>query len=250
MRMIQSSTNPRIQKFKKLLKNRKQNLFVIEGKKLFREAVAANLRFEEIFVTPDVWSHERELLEPLEHEGTTLLLITPRLLKSISDLETPQGILGVARKPQQQENLTITRVALLLVSIRDPGNFGAIVRTAEACGCDWIAYTSDCVDPFQPKVVRASMGSIFRMPVVETKDPVSFLIERKVSSYGLTVRGDKSLLNWRPEPPFILCIGSESHGLPMDLPLRETIFIPMKGRVESLNAAVASGVCLYWTFLP
>jgi len=139
-------------------------------------------------------------------------------------------------------------VALLLVSIRDPGNFGAIVRTAEAFGCEWIAYTADCVDPFHPKVVRSAMGSLFRVPVIEVHDKNLFLKEqskRNVSTCGLETKGGQSLIHWKPKFPLIVCIGSESHGLPVDLPVDEKLSIAMKGSVESLNAAVAAAVFLY-----
>ena len=245
MRFIRSASNPRVQSVKKILKTRKNPLFVVEGKKLFLEAVSANIHFEEIFVTPEVWAMEKEWLAPLEQKGVLIQTIAPSLLKNISDVETPQGIVGVARRTQPPESIQIARSALLLISIRDPGNLGAIMRSAESFGCSWIGYTSDCADPFQPKAVRASMGSAFRVPLIEISDPVSFLQQTKIPAYGLTARGRISIEDWKPSFPVILCIGSESHGLPAELPLKETIFIPMKGRVESLNAAVAASICLY-----
>jgi RNA methyltransferase, TrmH family len=169
-------------------------------------------------------------------------------LKSISDVETPQGIVGVAQRPKQSSGLSLRKVALLLISIRDPGNFGAIVRTAEACGCEWIAYSTDSVDPFQPKVVRSSMGSLFRVPIIEVKNVNVFLEEQMrqdISSCGLETRGGQSIDSWKPRFPLIVCIGSESHGLPPDLPVENKLSIPMKGKVESLNAAVAAALCLY-----
>lgn len=248
MRMIQSSSNPRIRNVQKLLKNRNPHRFVIEGKKLVQEAIAARIVIEELFATPEYWALERASLEPLEKKGTSIFLITPSLLKSVSTVETPQGVLAVAQTPSLQRDSRIGRVALFLISIRDPGNFGAIVRTAEACGVEWIGYSKDCVDPFQPKVVRASMGSLFRVPLREISDPFAFLQDRmknKVAVYGLAATGNKSLLQWKPRFPLVVCIGSESHGLPEELPLTEKISIPMMGKVESLNAAVAAAVFLY-----
>lgn len=248
MRMIQSSTNPRIQKAKKIGKNRNEKLFLIEGKKLLLEAIGSRLKCEEVFVTPEVWAKEKQWLKPLEEQGTTIYLVTPRLLKSISDVQTPQGMLGVARKPLLVQSLAIAKFALLLISIRDPGNFGAILRTAEASGCEWVSYNSDCVDPFLPKVVRASMGSLFRVPLMEIGDATDFLkqgLQRNIQSCGLVTRNGRSLLDWKPVFPLIVCIGSESRGLPADLPVDEKVSIPMKGHVESLNAAVAAAICLY-----
>jgi TrmH family RNA methyltransferase len=248
MPLIQSSSNPRVQRIRKLLKDRKQSQFIVEGKKLIQEAWEAGIHFEEILVTPALHATDRVWINQFRNQGTTLDEITPRLLKSISDVETPQGILGVAQKPKPLGTLSLKSIALLLISIRDPGNFGAIVRTAEACGCEWIGHSSDTVDPFQPKVVRSSMGSLFRVPMIEIKDTNAFLqekINQNISTCGLEPRGGKAIASWKPSFPLIVCIGSESHGLPPDLPVADKLTIPMKGKVESLNAAVAAGICLY-----
>ena len=221
---------------------------MIEGKKLLKEAAEGGLNFEEIFVTPDVWAKEQPWLEPLEYRGASVYLVNPRLLKSISDVKTPQGILGLAQKPSPAKSQSLAKFALFLNSIRDPGNFGAILRTAEGSGCEWVAYSSDCVDPFLPKVVRASMGSLFRVPLIEIIEPDSFLKQRlqyNVKTCGLITRNGRSLFEWRPQFPLVVCIGSETQGLPQNLPLTEKLSIPMKGKVESLNAAVAAAICLY-----
>jgi TrmH family RNA methyltransferase len=175
-------------------------------------------------------------------------LISAKLMRQISDMDTPPGILGIAKKPAVAKT-TFQRLAVFLISIRDPGNFGAILRSTEATGCEIIYYSSDCADPFQPKTVRSSMGSVFRAPLLEIKDPKSFLIQQKGNAIhvcGLVVHNGKSLFEWKPEAPILFCIGSESHGLPQDLYLTEKISIPMQGKVESLNAAVTASLCLYW----
>ena len=248
MKVIESPSNPRIVRAKKIGKKYNENLFLIEGKKLLQEAASAGIFFEEIFVIPEVWPNNQIFLKALERQGTNVSLVTLNLLKSISDVESPQGVLGIARKPVHVKPPTIAKFALLLISIRDPGNFGAILRTAEASGCEWIAHSSDCVDPFLPKVVRASMGSLFRVPLIEKKDPNFFLkqeLPSEVQTCGLIPRNGRSLLEWRPEFPLVVCIGSETRGLPENLPLTEKLSIPMKGKVESLNAAVAAAICLY-----
>ncbi|MGH9857314.1 MAG: TrmH family RNA methyltransferase, partial [Acidobacteriota bacterium] len=99
-----------------------------------------------------------------------------------------------------------------------------------------------------PKVVRSSMGSLFRVPILEVRNTNAFLkehIKQNISTCGLETRGGQSIESWRPRFPLIVCIGSESHGLPADLPVTDSLSIPMKGKVESLNAAVAASVCLY-----
>lgn len=249
MRTILSSSNPRIKRIKQLNKSRKQSRFLIEGKKLLQEALEARVQLEEIYMTAEVSLKERTWIRELETQGMQLMQVTSSVFKSISDVQTPQGILGVARRPVHAQASSLSSLALLLISIRDPGNLGAIVRTAEACGCEWVACSQDCADPFQPKVIRSAMGSLFRVPVLEIEEPIAFLREqakKKVATCGLDARGGTRLTDWKPGFPLILCIGSESHGLSPDLPLTQRVAIPMKGSVESLNAAVAAAVCLYW----
>jgi TrmH family RNA methyltransferase len=248
MRIIQSSSNPRIQAVKKLQRSRGKPSFVVEGKKLTHEAFASGVVIKEIFVTPEFWARERHWLEPIEKQGTTFLMITPALLKSISSVETPPGILAVAQRPENPKPVRLQHFGVMLLSIRDPGNLGAILRIAEACGTDWVAYSSDCADPYQSKVARGSMGSLFRVPLLEVEKPFEFLnekLQQHITVYGLSTLSEKSLFELAPVFPFILCIGSESGGLPEGLPVTQKISIPMKGNVESLNAAVATAVFLY-----
>jgi TrmH family RNA methyltransferase len=248
MRLIQSASNSRIQQARKILNRKDPDRFLIEGKKLLEEALSSGIFLEEVFVSEEAAINHRALIDRLEQEHVAVHLISTTLARLVSDVETPPGISGIAKKPLVTRT-SFLRIAAFLISIRDPGNFGAILRSAEATGCELIYYSSDCTDPFQPKTVRSSMGSIFRMPLVEIKDPASFLLQQKekqLNICGLVVQGGKSLYEWRPETPILFCVGSESHGLPQGLFLREKISIPMQGAVESLNVAVAVSICLYW----
>jgi TrmH family RNA methyltransferase len=249
MRNIQSSSNPRIQAIKQLQRSRRKSHIILEGKKLTQEAILSGLKINEAFVVSEFWAQERTWLEPMEQRGTVLWIVTPKLLKSISSVETPEGIIAVAKRPAMLGDMRLTEFGLLLFSIRDPGNFGAILRTAEACGASMVAYSSDCADPYLPKVSRGSMGSLFRVPLLEVAKPFDFVQEKmqqRITVYGLSVNAQKTIDDVTPGFPFLLCIGSESHGLPSDLPVTETISIPMKGKVESLNAAVATAIVLYF----
>ena len=251
MRLIQSPSNPGIRRVREILKGKDENLFVIEGKKLFDEAIRSGVLIEEVFATDEISKMHKNLLTKLEQQNVPIRLISARVARLISDVHTPPGLSGIARRPQSPDRY-FTGAGLFLISLRDPGNFGAILRSAEGAGCEIVYHSSDCADPFQPKVVRASMGSIFRIPVAEVKDPKSFLKEqqaRNVAVCGLVARGGVPLREWKPAMPVLLCVGSESHGLPQDLPLMEKISIPMKGPIESLNAAVAASLCLYWISL-
>src|SRR5262249_35591752 len=110
------------------------------------------------------------------------------------------------------------------------------------------ATSADCADPYQPKAIRASMGSIFHMPPYEVTDAKQFLADlssRGVTAYGLSPHSGSNLFETAPRFPAVIVIGSEASGLPPDLPVQERLCIPMQGKVESLNAAMAATVCFY-----
>lgn len=251
MRVIRSTTNPRLQHARKVLRGKEKRFFTIEGAKLFEEAIRSGMFFEEIFVTGETSEQNREMLTFLEQKGVPVNLISSRLAHSISDVQAAPGLIALLKRPFHQDP-NFRRLAVFLISVRDPGNFGTIVRSAEGAGCEVLFYSSDCVDPFQPKVVRASMGSIFRVPLMEVRDPKLFLENQyanKIAVCRLEARSGRSIQNWKPSMPALICIGSESHGLPKNLPVTEIVSIPMYGAVESLNAAVAASICLYWISL-
>jgi TrmH family RNA methyltransferase len=142
----------------------------------------------------------------------------------------------------------IRRFAALLNAVRDPGNLGAIIRTAEASGCEWIACSRDCADPFQPKSVRASMGSIFRVPAFKVHDLDGFVADqrgRNVNVVALHPRNGADLPSIHPVAPSLIVIGGETAGIPGTIEVDTWIRIPMKGKVESLNTAVAASLCFY-----
>jgi len=251
MRTLESSSNPRIQNARKVLARKDPGLFVIEGTKLFEEAIQSRMTFEEVFVTREAWNRNQNTMERLERENIAINFISARLAKHVSDLDTPPGLTAILRRPAPTKT-AIRNASIFLVGLRDPGNAGTIIRSAEATGCDMVFYSSDCADPFQPKVVRASMGSIFRLPLIEIPDVYGFLNQQKTEQIrvcALVSIGGIRLDQWKPSLPVMVCVGSESHGLPADLPITERVSIPMEGKAESLNAAVAASVCLYWVRL-
>jgi len=248
MKRVESLSNPRVKQVRNILRGRNKKSFLIEGKKLFQEAIASGIPFDQVFVTEALWKKERKWLSSLylENEAT---LVTPRVMKAMSDLETPAGLLGVGQRSKSIAPKTPKTYAAFLFSIRDPGNMGTLIRTAEAAGCEFLACTNDCVDPFLPKVIRASMGSIFRTSIFEVQDSTGYLREvtnRGTTVYALIPRGGKEIFSINPLFPSLILIGSEGSGLPQNLPLHETISIPMNGKVESLNTAMAAGICFYY----
>ncbi|HEY4492057.1 MAG TPA: RNA methyltransferase [Acidobacteriota bacterium] len=230
----------------KYLHGRNKQIWLLEGKKLIDEAARSGVTLEEIFVIRSFWEKELKWLQSLQ---TSIFLVTATLLKQLSGVQSPQGVVAAARRIIPREIRQITHgFGTLLYSIRDPGNFGAILRTAEAAGCSFVGYTSDCVDPYQPKVVRGSMGTILRMSLSEVREPLGFLNKLKengVRRYALFPTGGSNLFALKPQYPCLVIIGSESQGLPQDLAVDERLSIPMAGKINSLNAAVAAGVCFY-----
>ena len=184
----------------------------------------------------------------LEKKGVKVFEIPPALMKKLSTVETPPGILGIARPPDVPQHAEVTNFASLLLSVRDPGNMGTVIRSAEATGCEFVACSPDCAEPRQPKVVRGSMGSIFRVPSFKVRDTGEFLDELKqrgVTTYGLYPRGGTELRKTKPRYPALIILGGEGSGISDEIETDERITIPMKGKVESLNTATAATLCFY-----
>lgn len=248
MKRIVSNSNPRIKEAVRISRGKVKGYWIVEGKRLFHEALESGILFEMILVTEPVIRMEKRTLFELENAGAEILFVTPAILNRLSNVEKNQGILGIASRVTAPAPEKPKRFAGLLHSLRDPGNFGTLIRTAEATGCEFLAYSADCADPFQPKVVRASMGSIFRVPLAKIARISDYLTDLRASGvhlYALSPHGGVSLDTFQPEFPALIIVGSESGILPEDLAGEQTISIPMQGKVESLNAGIAAAICFY-----
>ena len=248
MKRITSISNPRIKEAAGISRGKGKRFWIVEGKRLFREALDSGIRFETVLVTEESLRTEARTLSALENAGTEILSVTPAILDRISDVEKSQGLLGIARRMTAPAAEKPERFAGLLHSLRDPGNFGTLIRTAEATGCEFLAYSADCADPFQPKVVRASMGSIFRVPLRKIAQISNYLEEMRISGvhlYALSPHTGMPLDSFQPEFPALVIVGSETGNLPVDLTVVPSISIPMTGKVESLNAGIAAAICFY-----
>ena len=249
--MITSADNARIKEVIRLNTKRKERrergLFVAEGRKLFLETPPA-LR-EQVFVSTSFEQEEGDLLRDCRYEA-----VDDRLFCRMCDTQTPQGILTVARMPRYvREDLTAGSNApliLMLEDIQDPGNVGTILRTAEAAGVTGVFLSARCADLFQPKVIRATMGSIFRVPFLVEQDlcqTAVWLREQGVQLFAAELEGSESFFENNYRGPSAFMIGNEGNGLSKALILEagQRVRIPMSGSVESLNAAVAAAVFLY-----
>ena len=250
--MITSASNQKVKNLIGLIQKSKvrkeQDVFITEGVKMFLEADTD--RIKEVYVSASFYekSIAREKLEQCNYE-----ILSDELFKKVSDTQTPQGVLCVMKQYHykledlfQKEN----PLFLILEDIQDPGNLGTMVRTAEGAGVDGIIMTKGTVDIYNPKTIRSTMGSIYRMPFFYTEDLLGVMKElqkRNVRLYAAHLKGSKFYhqLDFKAATAFL--IGNEGNGLKDETADAADVYmkIPMEGKVESLNAAVASVILMY-----
>ena len=211
----------------------KHALFIAEGPKLIAEAIDSEYSIESIYGLDEK--------APLNFSEDAYVHIEAPELRKISQLETPNELFALIRM-QEVRSEKIPDFMLVLDAIRDPGNLGTIIRLADWYGLKEIYLTLDCVDPFNPKVVQASMGSIFRIDCVKTSAEE---IPDSHQIYAADMNGE-SVYGFRKPPRMALVIGNEANGIRQQWQSRihERIHIPSRGKAESLNAAVATGILL------
>ncbi|SHO54082.1 TrmH family RNA methyltransferase [Anaerocolumna xylanovorans] len=253
--MISSTSNPQIKNLIQLQARHKerqeQNAFVAEGIKMFEEARDGG-HLIKAYVTEELYE-EKTRNNTDYFKGISYETVTEQVMKAASDTLTPQGVLAVVRRKEYElaEIVNKTDVNLLLLEdLRDPGNLGTIIRTAEGAGMTGIVLSQSSVDIYNPKVIRATMGAIFRMPFVYVKDFYLALKEIKAAGIEVYAAHLKAAVEYDsfsyPKKSAIL-IGNEAKGLSEEAAALSTcnVIIPMEGKVESLNAGVAAALLMY-----
>jgi TrmH family RNA methyltransferase len=254
--LITSTANPRVKALVRLRNRRERDAtgrFLIEGYRELARALQGGIHLEGLYHCPSLYLGENEpALVEAAGPATEVVELGEEAFRRISHRDRPEGLLGVAGQfPTGLERLVLGEVPLILVveSIEKPGNLGAMLRTAEAAGADGIVVCDPATDPFNPNVVRASLGSLFLVPVVVSGSPeaLAWLRTRDVAIVAATPGAD--LLHWQADyrGPVAVVIGSEQYGL-SDLWLEvatHRVRIPMAGSADSLNAAMAAGVLLF-----
>lgn len=248
--MISSTSNTRIKNIgilKKSAKERKeQGSFIVEGPRMFFEIPRERLK--EAYLT-EAFKERYEA----ELSGYSYEIISDAVCRHLSDTKTPQGVIAVVEKREisLSELLKLEKnpCFLLLENLQDPGNMGTILRTGEGAGVTGVIMNRSTVDPYNPKVIRATMGAVFRVPFVITDDfgeAIGCLKKAGITIYAAHLDG-KVFYEYDYRPGCAFLIGNEGKGLTKETALEaeRLIRIPMKGQVESLNAAVASTVLLY-----
>jgi TrmH family RNA methyltransferase len=248
--LITSSSNSKIKLVRSLQgrsKNRKdEGAFVAEGIRLVEEAIAVNWPIKILLYDETLSDRGLKLLEDLRPKGDIdITEITPELMTDISDTETPQGVLAVLKR----EALSLpTQPTFIVIAdqIRDPGNMGTLLRTTEAAGGDGVILTLGTVDAFSPKVVRAGMGAHFHLPIQHKswEEVESYISDMPI--FIAEAAGGIPLWEADLVQPCALLIGGEAFGASKQGETLATnrITIPMKGRAESLNAAIAAGILI------
>ena len=251
--MITSSSNAQVKQMiqlnKKARERRKQDVFLVEGLRMFREVPRE--RLVKTYVS-------ESFLEDPEHQvllqGIPYEVVKDSVFAQMSDTLTPQGVLTVVRQYHYtMEELMGEKdhpLFLVLEDLQDPGNAGTILRTGEGAGVSGVFLTKTCVDITNPKVIRSTMGSIYRMPFLYVEDVVSLekkLKEKEIRSFAAHLKGENSYDQESYKGGTAFFIGNEGKGLTDQAAEAADclIRIPMCGKVESLNAAMASGILMY-----
>ncbi len=258
MTRLTGSSNPTI-KVVRSLKNKssreEKGLYFIEGSRFVAEALAQEQAHIQFIIASDSFALSKgsdELLNIAAQRAQQCYAVPDSLFRSISDTRHPQGILAVIKQEKRYLNEHRPAKGLLVVldCIKDPGNMGTIIRTADGAGCTGVVITEGCVDVFNPKVLRSTMGSIFHIPVYHSEGIVQTMELLKQSGFLLYVshlEGAVSIYEADLSANIGLVIGSEAEGVSDQAQQKADclIRIPMAGRAESLNASAAAAVMVF-----
>lgn len=258
MDIISSKDNKIIKLTSNLINNKKtrdeEDLFVIEGIKTINE-INADFDIRNILVSEDFSSRLNEITcLSSDVLSSKLVVISNNLYKGLSEMKTPEGVMAiVSKKHYDLESLINTKdikKVVMLSDIRDPGNLGTIVRSADAMGMDLVITSLESVDLWAPKVTRSTMGSLFHMPIIDKYDldkAIETLINAGFKIYGTSLDTDKYMDQIDLSGKVCIIIGNEAHGVDKDLlnKCTDRFKIEMKGNAESLNASVAASIVMY-----
>ncbi len=258
--MLENPRSPRVRAVAKLTKRSARTetgLFLLEGPQAVREALTYRPdTIVELFATPTVWEKHADIRNQAAESDIEVEYVTEYVLNAMADTVTPQGLVAVVHQtPTSVREIfaSAPRLVAICEEVRDPGNLGTIIRAADAAGADAVVLTGRTVDPYNPKVVRATTGSLFHLPVSvggELPDVIERAHAAGLLVLAADVKGD-DLLQARAEGvlagPTAWLFGNEARGLDEEaLALSDRVLkLPIFGRAESLNLATAASVCLY-----
>lgn len=254
MQQITSKENKIIKHIIKLKekKYRKEyNEYIIEGAKIVQEAIQEKAKIKQIIISENaintdlIQNHLKEELQKIDY-----IQVPSKIFKLISEVEKPQGILAIIEKEKQEENIDVNQdIILALDELQDPGNLGTIIRTADSVGLKQILISKGTTEAYNPKVIRSTMGAIFRVKIIECENLKETLKRLQKNNFKIMVTDlntDKSIYDIKLQKKVII-IGNEANGVSEEIKnIADTrAIIPMFGKTESLNASIATGVILY-----
>lgn len=258
MMLITSKDNRLVKEWRALSEQakqrRKSGLFAIEGARLCGDALASGLTVTAVLYTAAARETYAAVVERLIEAAGEYAEITSELARSMADTAHPQGVFCIAKSLDIQLSLdTIDNMGRygVLEDIQDPGNLGTMIRTAEAFGLNGLLLSAGCCDVYNPKVLRASMGGVFRLPIAMTEDlpaAITTLQARGMTALACVVDADAEPLHRVQKGNGCLCvIGNEGNGLTPAIVAvcKKHVTIPMAGRAESLNASMAAGIVMW-----
>ncbi len=242
--MIITSKDNEIINIKKL-KEKKYRLdsYIVEGIKMVKEAISENQEIALIAIRED-------FKIDFDTKNTKIVTISNKIFNDISDVKTPQGILAVIKKNQNNQIETNQEYILALDSLQDPGNMGTIIRTADSANINQIIINKTTVDPYSPKVIRSTMGAIYRTNIIEVEDLKATLKEMKSKGFQIIttdLKATQSIYDINYNNKTVVVIGNEANGVSQEIlqTADKKVIIPMLGKTESLNASIATSIMIY-----
>ncbi|HCU93756.1 MAG TPA: RNA methyltransferase [Actinobacteria bacterium] len=257
---LTSIRSPRVKAARQLSKRAlrlRARSFLAEGPQAVAEALACDGVVSQVYVTAAAHGRFGRLIDQATQQGAAVQAVSGDVMAELAQTITPQGVLAVCRfvdVPLARVAVAASRLVVILANVRDPGNAGTVLRTADAAGADGVIFSDASVDPYNSKCVRATAGSIFHLPVVvgtPVAATVAALREAGMRVLAADGRAGQSLDEAGPRGllsgPTAWLFGNEAWGLPADvLALAdEAVAVPIYGQAESLNLAAAAAVCLY-----
>jgi TrmH family RNA methyltransferase len=256
--MITSFSNPLIKRIKRLRRKkhrRQEGAFYAEGLRVVLAAVDAGAAIETIVYSSELLTSQRagQMLKEQQAAGIACIEVAANVFESISGRDNPAGLGTIVREgwtPLEELAVASDDIFVALVDVSDPGNLGTVLRTADAVGAAGVIVVGQSVDPYHPTAVKASMGSLFHVPIARAGSVETLLdwtLARGVSSVATSAGAKQSYQQAGYRYPLLLLLGSEGEGLPASAieAADQAVAIPMAGRTSSLNLAVAAGILLY-----
>ncbi len=252
---ITSKENQRLVAARKIRDGKDRERIFVEGARLVGEAVSSQIKIEQCFVVEGF--RDQKLLEQISQSVGQVVEVSAKLFRSLADTTNPQGIAVIAQRPRwSKDDLEMAvraanlPIVIYLKEINNPSNLGAVIRTAEAAGVTGVIISDGSADVYSPKALRASMGSCFRLSIVDMfglPEMTVWAVQSGLRTIAADISGDVPYFDFDWLEPVLLVFGSESHGLSKDelVSIDEVIKIPMDNNVESLNLAVSSGIILF-----